>query len=62
MKLCMSHYSHKSMADAKFDSSRVSIFEDMTSQNFHLRRGMSHRIQIFTPPPENGFNFIKMSF
>ena len=44
----MSHYSHKGMPDAKLESSSFSIFGDMTSQNFPLKRGTSHRIRIFT--------------
>ena len=44
MKLGMSHYSHKSMPDAKFESSSFSIFVNMTSQNFTLKM--------------NGFNFL----
>ena len=38
-KLCMSHYSHKNMPDAKFESSSFSIFGDMTSQNFSREKG-----------------------
>ena len=48
MKLCMSHYySHKSIPDAKFESSIFSFssFGDITSQNFPLKRGTSHRIR-----------------
>ena len=37
----MSHYSHKSMPDAKFESGSFSTFGDMTSQNFTLKRGTS---------------------
>ena len=44
IKLCMSHYSHKSMLDAKFESGSFSIFGDMTSQMFTLKRGTSHRV------------------
>ena len=35
----MSHYGHKSIPDAKFESSSSSSFGDMTSQNFPLKRG-----------------------
>ena len=49
MKLCMSQYSNERMPDAKFESSRFSSFEDMTSQNFPLKTGTSHKIRIFTP-------------
>ena len=34
MKLCMSHYIHKSIPDAKFQTDSLSNFRDMTSQNF----------------------------
>ena len=36
MKLCISHYSHKSMPDAKCESGSFSIY--MTSQNFYFWR------------------------
>ena len=49
MKLCMSQYSHESMPAAKFKSSSFSSFGDMTSQNFPLKRGISHKIRTFTP-------------
>ena len=42
IKLCMSYYSHKSMPDAKFEYGRFSIFGNMTSQNFSLKKGTSH--------------------
>ena len=48
MKLCVSHYSHKRMPDSKFESGSFSISGDMTSQNFPLQKGTSHRIWIFT--------------
>ena len=35
MKLGLSHYSHKSMPDAKFEAGSFSILGDMTSQKFH---------------------------
>ena len=44
MKLCMSQYSHKNTPDAKFESDSFSSFGDMTSQNFPLKRGTSHKI------------------
>ena len=47
------------MPNAKFESGSFSSFGDMTSQNFPLKKGTSHRIGIFTP--ENGFNFKKMN-
>ena len=34
MKLGMSHYGHKSIPDAKFESRSSYRFGDMTSQNF----------------------------
>ena len=49
MKLCLSHYSHKSMPHVKFESGSFSILVYMTSQNFPLKKGTSHRIRIFTP-------------
>ena len=49
MKLCMSHFSHKSMPDAKFESGSLSIFGDTMSQIFPLKKGMSHQIRISTP-------------
>ena len=48
------------MPDAKFESSSLSSFGDMTSQSFHLKKGTSRRIRYL--PPENGFNFKKKSF
>ena len=49
MRLGMSHYGHKSIPDAKFESSSSSSFGDMTSQNFPQKKGTSHQIQLFTP-------------
>ena len=49
MKLCMNHDSHKSMPDAKFESGSFPSFGDMTSQNFSLKKGTSHRIRIYAP-------------
>ena len=63
MKLGISHYGHKSIPDGKFESGSSSSFGDMTSQNFPRKKGMSHQIRLFTPPPpENRFNFKKMGF
>ena len=45
----MSHYSHKSMPDAKFESGSFSSFGDMRAQNFPLKKEMSPQIRIFTP-------------
>ena len=55
MKLCVSQDGHESMLDAKFESGSFCSFGDMTSQNFPLKRGTSHKIRIFIPG--NGFNF-----
>ena len=60
MKLCMSHYNHKSIPDAEFESGSSSSFGDMTSQNFHRKKGTNHQIRLFIP--ENGFNFKKNEF
>ena len=60
MKFGMSHYGHKSISDAKFESDSSSSFGDMTSQNFPRKKGMSHEIRLFTP--ENGFNLKKNEF
>ena len=51
----MSHYTHKSIPDAKFESSSSPSFGDMTSQNFNWKKGKSHEIRLFTPG--NGSNF-----
>ena len=45
----MSHYTHKSIPDAKFESDSSSSFGDMTSQNFPRNKGTSHEIRLFTP-------------
>ena len=47
------------MPGAKFESSSFSTFGDMTLQNFPLKKGMSHQIQI---PLGKGFNFKNLSF
>ena len=49
MKFGMSHYGHKSIPDAKFESDSSSSFGDMTSQNFPRKKGTSHEIRLFTP-------------
>ena len=45
----MSHYGHKSIPDAEFESDSFSSFGDMTSQNFPWKNGTSHEIRLFTP-------------
>ena len=55
MNLYMSHYSHKSILDAKFKADISSSFRDMTS----LREQV---IKFGYLPTENGFIFKKMSF
>ena len=45
----MSHYGHKSIPDAKFETDSSSSFEDMTSQTFPRKKGTSHEIRLFTP-------------
>ena len=57
MELCTSHYSHKSIPNAKFEADSSSSFEDVTSQNLPWTEGMGHRIRLFIP--ENGFNLKK---
>ena len=47
-KLCVSHYSHKSILDGKFKADSCSSFGDMTAQNFPWKKG-SHQIRLFTP-------------
>ena len=50
MKLCLRHYTHKSISDAKFESgSTSSFFGDMKSQNFPRKKGTSHQIRLFAP-------------
>ena len=44
MKLGMSHYGHKSIPDAKFESGSSSSFGDMTSQNFPRNKGTNSAI------------------
>ena len=38
MKPCMSHYSHKSIPDGKFEADSSSSFRDMMSQNFPRKK------------------------
>ena len=45
----MSHYDHKSIPDAKFESDSSSSFGDMMSQNFSQKKGTSQEIRLFTP-------------
>ena len=45
----MSHYGHKSIPDAKFESDSSSSFGDMTSQNFSRKKGTSHEISAIYP-------------
>ena len=45
----MSHYDHKRIPDAKFESSSSSSFLDMTAQIFPLKKGTSHQIRLRTP-------------
>ena len=60
IKLCMSHYSHKGMPDANFESGSFSIFGDFMSQKLPLRKETSHQILVFSP--ENGLNLKKRVF
>ena len=59
MKLGMSHYGHKSIPDAKFESDSSSSFGNMTSQNSEEGNESSNSA-IY--PPENGFNLKKNEF
>ena len=45
----MSHYDHKRIPVAKFESGSSSSFGDMTSQNVTRKKGTSHQIRLFTP-------------
>ena len=56
MKLCMSHYSYKSIPDEKFESGSFSIFGDMTSQIFPLEKAMV--IEFGYLPAEDGFRCV----
>ena len=42
LKFCISHYSHKSMPDAKFECGSLSSFGDMMLQNLPLKKGTRH--------------------
>ena len=44
----MSHYAHKSIPDAKFESTSSSSFGDTTSQKFPQKKGTSHQIRLVT--------------
>ena len=56
MKLGVSHYGHKSIPDAKFESGSSSSFGDMASQNFPRKNGTSHQI---TYPRKTGLTLKK---
>ena len=60
MKLGLSHYGHKSIPDAKFESGSSFSFGDMASQIFSGRREQVNKFGYLSP--KNGFNFSKMSF
>ena len=45
----MSHCTHKSIPDAKFESGSSFSFGDMTSQNFPQKKGTSYQIRLLTP-------------
>ena len=45
----MTHYDHRSIADAKFKFGSSSSFGDMTSRNFPRKKGTSHQILLLTP-------------
>ena len=49
MKLCTSHNSHKACLAQNLSLVAFLIFGDMTSQYFPLKKGMCHRIRLFTP-------------
>ena len=48
MKLCMSHYGHENIPDAKLSPVALLVFRYM-SQNFPRKKGASHEIRLFTP-------------
>ena len=48
-KLYKSHYSHKSIPDAKCEAGSSSSFGDIMSQHFLWKKGKSHQIPLFTP-------------
>ena len=62
MKLCMSHYIHKSIPHAQFEADSSSSFGDMTSQSFPLKRGTSYQIRLFIYPWKTGLTFKKWVF
>ena len=49
IKFGMGDYGHKSIPDAKFESSSSFSFGDMTSQKFPRKKRISHQIRLFTP-------------
>ena len=53
----MSHYFHKSIPNAKFESGSSSSSGDMTAQNLFRKKGTSPQIRLFTPG--NRFNLKK---
>ena len=55
IKLCLSHYIHRSIPDEKFESVSFSIVGDMKSQNFILER--KQVIEFRYLPQETEFNF-----
>ena len=48
MKLCMSHYGHENIPDAKLSPVALPVFEIYVTK-FPLEKGASHQIQLFTP-------------
>ena len=48
-KTCMSHCTHKSIPDAKFESGSSFSFGDMTSQNFPQKKWTGYQIRLLTP-------------
>ena len=53
MNPCISHYTHKSIPDAKFEAGSSSSFVDITSQNFPRKKRTSYQFGYL--PLENGF-------
>ena len=60
MNLGVSHYDHKSIPVAKFESGSCHSFGDMMSQNFPRKKGKVIKFEYLSP--ENGFNFKKEEF
>ena len=60
MKLCISHYSYKSIPDANLRLIALLVLEIWRTK-ISLRR-REQVIKFGYLPPENGFNFKKMSF